>query len=144
MSRVVAVVSHPGAVEALADLAAEHDLTVIVPGDVAPGTMPHTYPAAVPVRAPVAARIVSAAQRSAIGRNLVRISPLDQSRRLWRAVRDDPRIADLIRSADIVVAADRDAVFTVWKMTRTRRFDGPWAAVFGVAAARYAAARSAT
>ncbi len=140
MSRIVAVVSHPGTVDALADLAEEHDLAIVGPRPARTGVMQVTHPVDLGTRSPLSAAIVRVAWRSAAGRNLIRTSPLDQSRRLWRATRSDRAVRELITGADVVVAADRDAVFTVWKMTRSRRFGQGWAAVFGASAARYIAA----
>lgn len=135
MSQVVAVVSHPGARASLRDLSS-HALTVIGPAsdtddasDVVV-TLPRTIA--------WVERLKALAWRSAAGRNLVRVSPVDRSRLLWRAVRNDPRVLERIRAADVVVAADRDALLTVWKMTRAKRYGSSWAAVYGVPAALFA------
>lgn len=133
MSRVVVFVSHDGAAAGLGDLADENDVTIVGPaGDgVDIAVMVPDVPA--PLRG-----AVSFARRSAAGRNLVRVTPLDQSRRLWRVVRKDARIAELIKNSDVVVAGDRDAILTVWKLTRKRKLGSSWPAVFGAAAARFA------
>lgn len=80
-------------------------------------------------------KLVNALWRSAAGRTLVRISPFDQSRRFWRAVRRQPRAFDVVRDADVIVAADRDAIWAAWHLARATR--GP-AAVYGVTAAKFA------
>lgn len=140
MSRVVAVVSHAGAADALSDLATEHSLAVVGPvrADGAPSRVTHEL--RVGERSRLSQAVVRIAWRSAVGRNLIRNTPLDQSRRLWRAARADRAVRALVRDADIVLAVDRDAVFTVWKMTRSRQYGDRWAAVFGASAARYVAA----
>lgn len=135
MSRVVAIVSHQGAIGALGDLASA-DLSVAAPPGDAPGQVDLMF-----VLQPIPSwveRILTFARRTALGRNAVRLTPLDPSRRLWRAARRDARLAELVRSADVVVAVDRDAIFTVWKMTRSRRYGTAWAAVYGASAARFA------
>lgn len=136
MSRVVAIVSHPGTVAGLGDLTAEHDVTVVGPSGSDVDLTLH------PAGVPAALRpLVAAAWRSPAGRNAVRISPFDRSRLLWRAARRDDALRALVAEADVVVAADRDAVFTVWKMTRRRSFGNRWAAVFGTTAARFLLSR---
>lgn len=131
MSRIVAFVSHSGAAAALADLARDHDVTVIGPAGDGVDIAVDIPPVPAVLRAAVAI-----AWRSAAGRNLVRITPVDLSRRMWRAAHSDPRIAPLLQTADVAVAGDRDAVFTVWQLSR-RNPEASWPAVYGANAARF-------
>lgn len=135
MSRVVAIVSDASSVAALADLGTAHELVVASPAEAGTAGVDHVV--ALPPRAGLAARIVRLCWTTQLGRNVIRISPLDQSRRLWRAVRRDAALRDLVRSAEVVVAGDRDAVFAVWKMTRARTYGSRWSAVYGATAARF-------
>jgi len=71
---------------------------------------------------------------SAIGRNVLRLSPLDGGRRLARAARRDGRLRAAAATADLIVVTERDGVLTGWLAART------WAprsaqAVYGIAAA---------
>jgi hypothetical protein len=71
---------------------------------------------------------------SAIGRNVLRISPLDGGRRLARAARRDGRLREAAATADLIVVTERDGVLTGWLAARR------WAprsaqAVYGIAAA---------
>ncbi len=136
MSKVVAVVSRASAADAVGDLGEGVDVIVVGPTSAEPSAVDHRI--AMPPRGRLSGRIVELAWRSAVGRNAIRVTPLDDSRRLWRAARKDRELRELIRSADVVLAADRDAIFTVWKMTRSRSYGAGWSAVFGAAAARFA------
>jgi hypothetical protein len=141
MSRIVAVVSRASTIAALSGLAVDNEVIVVGPsGDAEAARIDHALD--ITPRGPLSARIVALAWRSAPGRNLLRISPLDTSRRLWRTARRDQQLRSLVRSADVVVAADRDAIFTVWKMTRKRAYGTSWAAAFGATAARFALGQS--
>jgi hypothetical protein len=81
------------------------------------------------------ARAIRAAlSGSAIGRNVLRLSPLDGGRRLARAARRDGRLREAASTADLIVVTERDGVLTGWLAARK------WAprsaqAVYGIAAA---------
>ncbi|MGO1582279.1 MAG: hypothetical protein ACTHXO_03545, partial [Actinomycetaceae bacterium] len=72
------------------------------------------------------------ARRSVPGRLLATLSPLDDTRTVWRAVRADAKAQVLVRQADVAVAVDLPAVRTAWSWLR--RGVVP-VAVYGVAAA---------
>ncbi|WP_243224847.1 hypothetical protein [Microbacterium sp. CIAB417] len=131
MSTVAVLVSRSGSAAAIGDLDAE-EITVIGPDAAA-------YPVELRPLPLWIDRLRTLAWRTVLGRNLVRLSPFDDSRRLWNALRRDASIAAVVRDADVVVAGDRDAVFSVWQMSRkSRTFGGGWAAVYGFAAAQWA------
>ncbi|WP_426183984.1 hypothetical protein [Microbacterium sp. TWP3-1-2b2] len=131
MSIVVILISRPGTAAAIGDLHAD-TITVIGPGAVGVDVALRPLPRSID-------RLRALAWRSPLGRNLVRISPFDVSRRLWRALRRNTSIAALVHDADVVVAGDRDAVFSVWRMARKpQAFGYGWTAVYGFAAARFA------
>lgn len=134
--RVVAVMSSDHESPALAELAAHADVTRVAPG--ATASEPDTHRVDLHPLRGLARRIEQLAWRSAFGRNLVRITPLDRSRRLWRAVKHDAALRELVRAADVVVALDRDAVLTVWKLSREHTLGDQWDAVYGGAAALFA------
>ena len=78
--------------------------------------------------------IRAALSGSAIGRNVLRLSPLDGGRRLARAARRDGRLREAASTADLIVVTERDGVLTGWLAARK------WAprsarAVYGIAAA---------
>lgn len=78
--------------------------------------------------------ISTALSGNAIGRNLLRLSPLDAGRRLARAALRDPRVRAATSVADLIVVIERDGILTGWKAARK------WApesaqAVYGIAAA---------
>lgn len=52
--------------------------------------------------------------RSPLGRLLNSLGPIDPSRVFWRAVSRHPEALALVRSADVVIAADLAAVKTAW------------------------------
>jgi hypothetical protein len=134
--RVIAIMSADHDAPALSELEAHAELIRVAPSAKSPS--PGLHPLE-PLRSgPVAGRIEKMAWRSALGRNLVRITPLDRSRRLWRAARRDRALRDLVRSADVVVALDRDAILTVWKLSRMARPGETWDAVYGGTAALFA------
>lgn len=134
--RVIAIMSHDRESPAVAELASQAEVVCVGPVSDASGAIDHALALRAP--GPLARRIEEVAWRSAIGRNVIRITPLDRSRRLWRAAKRDRGLQDLVRSADIVVALDRDAVLTVWKLAHDSRLDGSWDAVYGGAAALFA------
>ncbi|UNK69724.1 hypothetical protein [Microbacterium sp. H1-D42] len=134
--RIVAIMSSGQENPALAELAAQAEVIRVRPASKNAGTPEH--PLTLPSQGPVARRIERLAWGSALGRNLIRITPLDRSRRLWSAARRDPVLRDLVREADVVVALDRDAILTVWKLSRMRELGVSWDAVYGGTAALFA------
>lgn len=71
---------------------------------------------------------------SAIGRNALRLSPLDPGRRFAAATRHSRGLRDEFASADVVVALERDAVLSCWHVGR--RHGVSTAVVYGIPAAR--------
>lgn len=72
---------------------------------------------------------------SVIGRNLKRISPLDDGRRFARAARKNKQFRDAMASADLIVALERDAILAGW--TGLRQWGSEHArGVYGVAPGR--------
>jgi hypothetical protein len=67
------------------------------------------------------------------GRVLARLLPLDAGVRFWQASKRSQKVADGVRRADLLVAAERDAGFAVW---RWHRRTGAAHAVRGLPAAR--------
>lgn len=57
-------------------------------------------------------------RRSSVGRLLISLGPTDSSRVVWRAVNADHEAMSVLRSADIVVAADLAAVRTAWHLVQ--------------------------
>ena len=53
-----------------------------------------------------------------IGRLLNSLGPVDQGRVFWRAVRQNPEAMTMLRSADVIIAADAPAVRTAWVAVR--------------------------
>lgn len=53
-----------------------------------------------------------------IGRLLNSMGPLDAGRVLWRRVRRSPEALDVLRGADVVLAADAPSVKTAWTAVR--------------------------
>lgn len=93
-----------------------------------------------PVGAPSrGGRLSRALAGSAIGRNLLRLTPWDGGRRFARAVRRDATASETLRAADLVVALERDAVLAAWNASH--RGPHPPRAVFGLAAADAALVR---
>jgi len=87
-------------------------------------------------------RLASRVSASAIGRELVDVTPLAPSRAYWRAMRDDPAVAAAVEQADVIVATERDAAYAAWRWhDRLRRKGRHVAAVYGVPAARAAIER---
>lgn len=79
-------------------------------------------------------RISRMLSSSAPGRNLLRLTPLDGGRRLARAAREDPRLAEAARTADLLVVLERDGILTGWRATR-RWLPASAQAVYGLAPA---------
>ncbi|WDH79816.1 hypothetical protein PTQ19_05085 [Microbacterium esteraromaticum] len=121
---------------ALADLAARAEVVRVGPASKGAHSVTHVLTPAAPRG--LSQRIERLAWRSAVGRNAIRISPLDRSRRLWRAAKRDRVLHALVRDADVVVALDRDAILTVWKLSRMRDLGDSWDAVYGGSAALFA------
>lgn len=77
--------------------------------------------------------ITRALSRSAVGRNLLRLTPWDGGRRFARAVgRGQARAA--LQHSDLVVALERDGILAAWRAGRGRS-PAP-RALYGIAAAR--------
>lgn len=81
--------------------------------------------------------------RSALGRNLHRVSPFDHGRTFWGAVRGRPEVVDAVRAADLVVAGERDGIFAAWQSTRRISGRAGRRVVHGYPAARAAIAEAA-
>ncbi|GEK84952.1 hypothetical protein [Microbacterium aerolatum] len=80
-------------------------------------------------------RWISILERSVIGRNLLRVLPIDGGYRFAARARRNPEFRTAIARADLVVALERDAVLASWIGLRR------WApsnarGVFGLAPAR--------
>lgn len=122
------------AVERLGLSGGADDVTIVSasPADAAAGgKLSHLrLPEAMPGSSGLARRL----RRSAIGRNLIRLSPWDDGRRLAAAARRSDRFRTAAAEADLIVALDRDAILTAW--TAARRWARPDAhVVFGAAPA---------
>lgn len=61
-------------------------------------------------------RLSTLLRRSAPGRLVISLSPVDPSRVFWRSVRSDSEAMTLLGSADVVLAADLPAARTAWHM----------------------------
>ena len=84
-------------------------------------------------------RVIAVAQRSVIGRVLLRLTPLDPAVVFWRATTASDAARAAIRSADLLVAPERDGIYAAWRWCRIgRRAGTPINAVFGYPAARAA------
>lgn len=80
-------------------------------------------------------RVAALLDRSVIGRNVKRLTPLDGGLRFAAAARRHPQFRTAVREADLIVALERDAVLAGW--TALRRWGRPEArGVFGLAPAR--------
>lgn len=55
---------------------------------------------------------------TALGRTLLRLTPADRGVRLARLVRKSSTAREALAAANVVVAAERDAVLTVWRAAR--------------------------
>ncbi len=69
---------------------------------------------------------------SALGRTLLRLTPADRGVRLARRVRADAAARRALDGAEVLVAAERDAILTVWRAAR--RAPGSTTAVVGLPA----------
>ena len=115
--------------ERLSELA---PVLTVAPSDSA--TIEPDYVVQVPRIGSLGSKLVALGWQSALGRNMIRITPWDRSRRYWRAVRADETIRTIVESSCALVAADRDAIFAVWQFARrVPRIP----AVYGVTPARY-------
>lgn len=84
-------------------------------------------------------RLSELARRSAPGRVLRRLSPLDPGAIFARRVRTSAEAQAVIGEADLLVSVERDAQFAVWREARRRaRRGSAVAAVAGFPAARIA------
>ncbi len=63
-------------------------------------------------------RIAGVLDGNSVLRMCRRISPLDPGVRFWRALRRDAVAADMVEDADLLIAADRDAIFACWNLAR--------------------------
>ncbi|WP_437584424.1 hypothetical protein ACSAGD_03915 [Paramicrobacterium sp. CJ85] len=136
MSKIVYVATRTSAVPREDAIDGARQAVVIGPGETPTSTSQRLVVANVAELRPGLQRLVDILWRSAPGRTLVRISPFDRSRRFWRAVREQrPVVADALKGADVIVAADRDALWATWHLARKTR--GP-AVVYGVSAAKFA------
>lgn len=87
-------------------------------------------------------RLSELARRTAPGRVLRRLTPLDPGVAFARRVRRSAAARAAIDSADLLVSVERDAQFTVWTESRRRSRRGTRvAAVSGFPAARSAVQR---
>lgn len=83
------------------------------------------------------ARAVAALSRSLPGRMLVRLLPLDNGARFWRASVRVPEVQRRVLEADLIIAAERDGGFAAWNwLHRAARSGSTPAVVRGYAAAR--------
>lgn len=90
-------------------------------------------------------RMAAAASRSMLGRVLVRLTPLDGGAAFWRATRSDAAARAAIRSADVLVAPERDGAYAAWRWAHAARSAGSrLPAVFGYPAARAVIGRPST
>jgi hypothetical protein len=71
-----------------------------------------------PQRGALATRVASRLNGSALGRNALRLTPLDNGRAFARSAGRDKSFRSAIAQADMVIAAERDAILTVWRIGR--------------------------
>jgi hypothetical protein len=91
----------------------------------------------------LAERLVRAMSPSAVGRELLRLTPLDPGVRFRRAANRDTRVRASLESADLVVVPERDGALAAWHAARdAARSDRRVATVFGYPAAQAALHRS--
>lgn len=88
-------------------------------------------PSALPSRG----RMATALQRSVIGRNILRLTPLDGGRRFAKAARRNRDFQTSTAEADLIVALERDGILTAWKALRASARPGV-RGVHGLAPAR--------
>ncbi|HWK77242.1 hypothetical protein [Microbacterium sp.] len=85
----------------------------------------------------LSARVVAAARGNVLIRTVVRATPLDTGARFWRATRSDSRVRDAVRTADVIVAPERDGGYAAWAWRRLAARKGrELAVVAGYPAAR--------
>lgn len=68
-----------------------------------------------------APRLRNRLAKLSLGRLLNNMGPLDPSRVFWRAIKRSPEARELLRNADVIIAADLAAVKTAWIMRRRYR-----------------------
>lgn len=110
------------------------DVTVIssVPPDVESSTAKSlVFPLSL---GPLGAMLMRVLSRTAVGRNLARLTPLDGGHRMARAVMRTAAVHDAIRAADLVAVLERDGILTGWKAQR-RWAQAEAPVVFGAAPA---------
>ncbi|KRB36274.1 hypothetical protein [Microbacterium sp. Root180] len=101
---------------ALSSLKAEGaDVAVIT---VAPPPALGVRSVGVPPPSPAVRRIDGWMRRTAVGRAVRRLTPVDPGSRFWRATRRSREAAELLSSAQIVVAVERDAFYAAWRSAR--------------------------
>ena len=109
--------------------------TIIAVSTVDHVPVPATIVSLGPTSASADARIARYLERSVIGRNLKRLSPMDNGRRFARAARKDKRFRDAVASADLIIALERDAILAAW--TGLRRWSSDRSrGVYGLAPRR--------
>jgi len=87
----------------------------------------------------LAARVSKAAAKTMPGRVLVRLTPLDPGATFFRATRASAAAREAIRSADVLVAAERDAAYAAWRWAKAAaRAEATLSAVYGYPAGRAA------
>lgn len=88
-----------------------------------------------PSALPSKGRVAAVLQRSVIGRNLLRLTPLDGGRRFAKAANRSRDFQASAAEADLIVALERDAILTAWKALRSSTRPGA-RGVHGLAPAR--------
>ncbi|MGN6723793.1 MAG: hypothetical protein ACTHJM_14385 [Marmoricola sp.] len=100
------------------------------------GVPPRTGP-----MASLRARLLRIAAANLILRSLLRLSGFDEGRWFWTAAAKTAAAAQAAQAADVIIAADRDAVYTAWRWGHAARRAGrATAAVHGYPAGRAAIA----
>lgn len=79
-------------------------------------------------------RAENAIGRSTVGRNLLRLTPLDAGRRFAAAVKRSAALRSEIREVDLIVVLERDGLLAGWHAVR--RAEARTRAVYGIAAAQ--------
>lgn len=83
---------------------------------------------ACPAKGPLAQSL----NRSVVGRNLKRLTPLDGGHRFARASRQNKLFREAAMAADLIIALERDSIFAAW--IALQRWASPNArAVYGLA-----------
>ena len=84
-------------------------------------------------------RVVRAMSRRTVGREVLRLTPLDPGVRFRRAARRDARVHQALANADLIVAPERDGALAAWYAARdAARADRDTVTTFGYPAARAA------